>query len=248
MKIIFKKLVPILVMVVLTSACGLSDTVQSNDDTDIDEVQRLEPTVSNLSASERKHYLEYEEDANEALEDYLNGKSWDDLGVDIVSSRESLLTELDLFYSALEKKELPDYTIDYTFYLHNVLLAFEQGNEFSTHYNLFMDVVPKRIHNLKELQLHTNEVDFVRNYYLEAMIVHHDAIQSIGEHLMDIKNEMDDPQIKVALNDAVQEGYHLLALVGIQLVMIGETTHIIDLDEINELKRFIGHRLIEEKL
>ncbi|MDE5413406.1 hypothetical protein [Alkalihalobacterium chitinilyticum] len=248
MKILLKKLVPILVTVVFTSACGLSDTVQSNDDTDINEVQRLEPTVSNLSASERKHHWEYEDNSNETLEGYPNGKSWNEIGVEIISSRESLLTELDLFYSALEKKELPEYTIDYTFYLHNVLLAYEQGNEFSTHYNLFMDVVPKRIHNLQELQLHTKEVDFVREYYLEAMIVHHDAIQSIGEHSMDINNEIFDPQIKLALNDTVREGYHLLALVGLQLIKIGEMTDIIELDEVNELKRFVDYRLIEEKL
>ncbi|WP_216827577.1 hypothetical protein [Alkalihalobacterium elongatum] len=246
---VLKKLVPLVVIMLLVSACGQNETVQTNDQSQaaIKEIQRNEIHISTLSTGE-KSFEQNEENLVFTKKQLQNERAWDQTSIEITASKENLLKELDLFYRALEKKELPDYTIDYTFYLHNVLMAYEQREDFNFHYESFMEVVPQRINNIKELKLETKEVDFVRNYYLEAMIVHHGVIKKIGNHTVNIQSENNLLQGRNELQDALLEGYHLLALVAAQLVKIGETTHIIQTEEIDSLKKFISNRIIEEKL
>ncbi|MDE5413404.1 hypothetical protein [Alkalihalobacterium chitinilyticum] len=253
-----KILMTILLMTVVFSACGKSEETNSKQnatagkESEEHNGEAVDTQLNEEKSNEEAKLNENENDDVEAedneFEKYVYEGAWPGIGIEPTSPEEDIIEDLEAFFSSQEDKEFPQHTKEYTFYLNNVLVAVQQRVTVDYHYRSFMKVVPQRIRNLQRLELETMEVEFIRKQYLEAMEIHHQAVQTLDGHFTDIHNDEHDRQLEEGLYDAVKQGNHLLALAAIQMVKLAEDTEILDIDELNELEDFIEDHIIKEQL
>ncbi|MGO4889911.1 hypothetical protein ACJ2A9_19360 [Anaerobacillus sp. MEB173] len=244
----------ITLITVFLNACGQSAETNSDQvastTIDFEENEREDGIVDNgnRNMEENTNDTTKNERENVEFEKYIYQGARPNVGIEVTSIEEDIKKDLEGFYKALEDKEYPEHTKDYTFYVKNVLAAVQQRVTVDYHYRSFMKTIPERIRSLKRLELETKEVEFIRKHYLEAMEIHHKAVATLDGRFSDIHNQVHDPELEADLYTAVEQGYHYLALASIQLVKIAEDTSILDINEMNETEEFIEEFLIEDQI
>ncbi|ADU29439.1 hypothetical protein [Evansella cellulosilytica] len=224
------------------------DLIDSNESEELgtDEVLESEETVENSEDEESSTSDDVDRVDNEdsEFERFEYEGAWPGVGIEVDSPEEALKGDLELFFETV----IDELGNEYVFRLGSVMRAVDQQMTIPIHYKFFMDDTPQRIRDLKRLTLETDEADFIRQYYLQAMEIHLEAVENIHPHIDDIHNDTHDEHVTTEFYDKILEGYHYLALSSIQIIKIAEETNVLDINEMNDLEDMIEEYLMEKRL
>lgn len=244
----------LILMTFLLFACSSSEEEeyttgnQNNEDQSVTNSETEENGTEEMSNNTRNENDESENignnSENDDFEQFEYEGAYPDTGIDIESSEETLEEDMHAFFPLLESETGQEYT----FYLRSVATAVDVRRTIPTHYNRFMEATPTIIRDIEQIELKSDEMDFARQAYLNAIEIHYDAVEALEPHIDDIHDESHDPQLEEAFQHSILEGNHQLALFAVQMVKIAEETDLMNVHELHDLEDMIDEFLIKEEL
>ncbi|RSL30547.1 hypothetical protein D7Z54_25265 [Salibacterium salarium] len=244
-------------IIVLMAACSSDDeNTEAADDAKTDsetqeeeneeesEESESEDNGSNLADASSEEEQDTEEEEEE-YEPYEYEEVWEDVGLEVESSKDEINSDLEKFQPLL----ISDTKQDYRGYISSVLTSVQAEVTVGYHYKRFMNNVPDMLMDLKRVELETNEMDYARQQMIKAYEKAIDTIEPLESEIDDIHDGNFDTESMNELENNLLEVYHYEALACVQLQRLNEEEDIeLELEGEDALLDFIDENLIEDKL